>query len=635
MPVIRLMLAVVLAGAVMSQRAPRVAAEPLPPAPAWQLTCVDCPKRFGELTDRGLRLDAAGHPHIAYGGDHLYYATHDGSIWRYETVDGSSGVGSAASLALDAAGRPAISYYDGLNQDLKFAYRDGSGWHTETVDSGGAVGVVTALDLDATGRAHIVYLDNTHQTLKYARRGASGWLLELVGAANRQVTPISLAVDSTGAPHVGYYTANDLMYAKRSAAGWMLATVAANVSRSWSCSLALDSANRPHIAFPANGRQSKIAHWTGVAWQIEALSWGGDEPNYFSLAIGAGDYPHISAMVIMQYEPTSWVVAHQYKDAAGWHSIGGFGTIHSAGQTSLALDAAGRPTIGHVGGDTLVLSVLAGATWQSQGVDVSRNVGRLTSLALDGSGRPVIAYAPQRIAAWTGGAWIYDDFFPAPGEPTGISMALGRDGQPRVAYSWYWSLEIFEEAGIDYVYRDGAGWHRTALFHGGQSARAGPPALALDASDAPQVSGGVFGLPSSPPYEPALTITHFRRTSAGWTSEIVEGPSDWAAPRAVSLDLDANGNPVIGYIAPQGDALKVASYGSASGWRYEVVDPAGGEGLSLTLDGAGQPRLSYARSGQLKYAARDPGGWRIVDVAAGNFAETALALDASGYPHIP
>jgi len=38
----------------------------------WLVECVDCPKYFSNMTDRSLRLDAAGHPHIAYGGDHLY-----------------------------------------------------------------------------------------------------------------------------------------------------------------------------------------------------------------------------------------------------------------------------------------------------------------------------------------------------------------------------------------------------------------------------------------------------------------------------------------------------------------------------------------------------------------------------------
>jgi hypothetical protein len=44
----------------------------------WLTECVDCPKYFTNMTDRSLRLDAAGHPRNAYGADYLYYAWHDG-----------------------------------------------------------------------------------------------------------------------------------------------------------------------------------------------------------------------------------------------------------------------------------------------------------------------------------------------------------------------------------------------------------------------------------------------------------------------------------------------------------------------------------------------------------------------------
>ena len=66
---------------------------------AWSIQCVDCPKVFDEISNRSLRLDATGRPAIAYGGDHLYYAVHDGAGWRRETVDAAAGVGAYAALA--------------------------------------------------------------------------------------------------------------------------------------------------------------------------------------------------------------------------------------------------------------------------------------------------------------------------------------------------------------------------------------------------------------------------------------------------------------------------------------------------------------------------------------------------------
>ena len=35
------------------------------PSDEWVIECVDCPKVFGYMTDRSLRLDVGGRPHIA------------------------------------------------------------------------------------------------------------------------------------------------------------------------------------------------------------------------------------------------------------------------------------------------------------------------------------------------------------------------------------------------------------------------------------------------------------------------------------------------------------------------------------------------------------------------------------------
>ena len=72
----------------------------------WVIECADCPKQFTEMSNRSLRLDADGHPHIAYGEDHLYYAWYDGADWHYETADAAPNVGAHAALALDGSGYP-------------------------------------------------------------------------------------------------------------------------------------------------------------------------------------------------------------------------------------------------------------------------------------------------------------------------------------------------------------------------------------------------------------------------------------------------------------------------------------------------------------------------------------------------
>ncbi len=155
------------------------------PSLVWHVERADAPKLFSELGPCTLALAASGHPHVAYGGDHLYHAWHDGDAWHIETVDASTGLGWYTSLALDAGGRPHISYYDATDGNLKYAYFDGVTWRIETVDSVGSVGGYTSLVLDGADRPHISYYDWDNQDLKYARFDGSFWQIETVDGAGR------------------------------------------------------------------------------------------------------------------------------------------------------------------------------------------------------------------------------------------------------------------------------------------------------------------------------------------------------------------------------------------------------------------------------------------------------------------
>ncbi|MCU0610272.1 MAG: hypothetical protein MUE60_00600 [Candidatus Eisenbacteria bacterium] len=228
-------------------------------AQTWEIEVVEYGKQIDGMTDRCLRIDEAGRPHLAYGQDHLYYAFHDGTSWHYEVADWSQDVGWSASLALDASGWPHISYYDGTNSldasgwphisyydgtnsDLKYAWRDASGWHLETIDSTGSVGFYTSLSLDTSGNPHISYYDHTNHDLKYACEDAEGWHVETIDSDGHVGWYTSLALDVSGNPHISYhdYTNGYLKHARRDSTVWHLETVDSAGDGSWYTSLALD-----------------------------------------------------------------------------------------------------------------------------------------------------------------------------------------------------------------------------------------------------------------------------------------------------------------------------------------------------------------------------------------------------------
>ena len=101
--------------------------------------------------------------HMRYA---LVHASLGGAGWVAETVDSTGVVGQYASVDLDPAGEPHVSYYgDG---DLKIAYRYQGNWYTEVVDDDGNVGQYTSLALDDSGQPHIAYHDETNASLKHA-----------------------------------------------------------------------------------------------------------------------------------------------------------------------------------------------------------------------------------------------------------------------------------------------------------------------------------------------------------------------------------------------------------------------------------------------------------------------------------
>jgi hypothetical protein len=615
-----------------------------PPAAAqtWEIEVVANGKAFRGMSDRSLCLDAEGHPRIAYGDDNLYYASFDGTTWHLEVADPSMGVGAFASMALDGAGNPHISYFSqyryGQDSDLYYAYRDGAGWHREFVDAEGEVGRRTSLALDGQGRPHICYYDDTNNALKYAYRGDTGWQAEVVDSIGEvawwsDMRIVSLVVDAAGHAHAGYYrpSGGDLMYATRDDTGWHMEAADTTGVVGAFPSLALDASGLPRIGYQdltdEGNTQVMYAEYDGAAWHVCQVDTGGALESHVSLALDSSGNPHIS-------NDAYWsVVKYSWRDESGWHT-----EIAAEGEfvgwfTSLALDASGRAHISHVkhfAEDATaydLLYTLRGETgWQTQEVDHEGLFGADPCLALDSAGTPHFAYMEGRTLslgyATMGAAGWYTEIV-HPGGQIGLfsSIAMDSSDNPHISYH-----EFVPGGGLDYARKDAAGWHIEVVDASGW---VGPhSSLALDQRERPHISYQDRGW---------YNLKYAFKGDGGWHVQTVDAAGDVGT--YTSIAVDASGCPHISYYDGTNDALKYASWEDA-GWEIVTVDASAAVGsyTSLALDADGRAHISYydGTNSALKYAYWDENGLHVetVDSEGEVGIETSLALDDEGNPHI-
>jgi hypothetical protein len=314
----------------------------------WVIDTVQSPSQAAEMGARSLALDLYGHPHIAFGSNHLYYAHNDGSSWQVELVDPAEGVGGSASLALDAAGRPHISYFDGTNGDLKYAAYDGATWRIERLDSDGWVGLYSSLALSAAGQPQVSYYDSTNHALKLAWHDETGWHSAALDSMTSYRPGDALVLDASGYPHLAY-ASNGLKYAYVDASNtWHYDTADSLASAGGAISLALDSQGRPHVTYCDTSGWGyctalRYAYHDGTQWQVQVVNpgdWGGE---YNSLVLDSADQPHVAYQTGYYGGP----LGYAWYDGSAWRTE----SVDPCGlYPSLVLDPAGRPRISYYSG---------------------------------------------------------------------------------------------------------------------------------------------------------------------------------------------------------------------------------------------------------------------------------------------
>jgi hypothetical protein len=198
----------------------------------WKLASVD--SVGNQRCNSSLAFAPNGQPAICfYDGinQDLKYAAFDGSTWQITPVDTADNVGVELSLKISPAGQPAIGYYDLTNQDLKFASFDGTSWTAVTVDSAGNVGSGPSLAFSATGTPSISYGVGPAAGIKYAEFVTSSWVVTPIYNAGvaEDVAGSSLAISPSGLSYIAFETYSggaDIKLAKRSnTGGWSTSVI--------------------------------------------------------------------------------------------------------------------------------------------------------------------------------------------------------------------------------------------------------------------------------------------------------------------------------------------------------------------------------------------------------------------------
>ena len=138
-----------------------------------------------------LSIDSSGNAHLGWhDGFNLnyFYLASGTSVWTHTTVatPNSTTTGAHLSLALDPnnSERPAMSYYDNEDDELRYTYFDGSVWQDSRVQGSASVdvGVYSSLAFDSQGNPGIRYhadqgVSDTN-FLRYAYHDGTSWQRE-------------------------------------------------------------------------------------------------------------------------------------------------------------------------------------------------------------------------------------------------------------------------------------------------------------------------------------------------------------------------------------------------------------------------------------------------------------------------
>jgi len=625
----------------------------------WQIECVDCPHYFTGMDDHHLAVDSQGYPHMAYGGDHLYYVYFDGSEWLGWILDTNDGAGKFASLALDGGDRPHISYINEVFNIFIYFFYNGTQWESHVIDSLNDPSG-TSIALDYSGNPHFCYVDDD---LKYAHFDGNEWEKRTITSNVDVSGGCSIAVDGLGVPHITFIEHVDSDYDLYYVNGedWIPIKIeedTANPEEN-SSSIAVDSNNHPHVSFLFyDGSESAFGYLThdGVEWSRNLHEQWGYGTGNTSIAVDANDKVYVvyngnfglSMEELYYYVFDAGIIEEQ-------HQFDMPNTIY----TSVDVDNSGKPHITYTNKNKSSLEYITREneewTYQEGGniIDFSAGAGGIgyhaISLDVDSEDIPTLAYkreiegysysCPDTIyrqlfmAQKLDGAWYKGR---VPGSVHRY-LSIGVDSVNLPHMSYKSSCD-----GLVYLHFDGTNWVSRSLYD--HSAAGNYSSLAIDSQDHPHVIHSYSHTTTE--YE----SYYLYNSGENWQEFLI--PPD-VGGMWLSLAIDSLDHP---YFTRSGTTVRSEEYG----WRQkdlyigyydgdyfynweldeiaDKVDPATYTGRynSIALNSNDDPYVSYQSNGDLKLTYWDGAAWQteIVDSEGNTGFYSSLAIDSQDHLHV-
>lgn len=285
-----------------------------------------------------LALNKAGRPGISYIGDidssaapptaQLKYANYTGTMWQFKQAIDVSPSNTDNFLQIDSNDNPHISYYAHFGRALRYIFYENGAWNNEDVDSDTVkgTGIYNSLQLTPNDKPRIAYWDEVKGQMRFASFSGTNWSYSTIHTmtCTEPFPPtVSLALDSTNKPHVSFYDCENshLMYAYRDSSGWHKFTVDSSPRSGLSSSIAIDSKDHPHISYRSGQSEAGRLVYTffnGSSWKSIQVDPDFWYGEHSSLALDAEDRPHIGYTSLPGNNVPTHEVRVAFYDGIGW-----------------------------------------------------------------------------------------------------------------------------------------------------------------------------------------------------------------------------------------------------------------------------------------------------------------------------